>query len=134
MQKKFDTIQSLLSNTKSDKEVYQEIISFGEKCTHFPKEAMIKENLIQGCQSRLYLTHEFKSGKIKFFIHSDALISKGLAAILTFIYSNETPETLFTSPPVIFKTIESLKNISLNRQLGISNLFKQMQLIASKFV
>ncbi|MCH9621555.1 MAG: Cysteine desulfuration protein SufE [Chlamydiia bacterium] len=133
MQQKIDDIITLLSQ-KTEKEAYQEIIKFGENNKPFPKDQLVDENLVHGCQSRLYLFHTLENGKIEFFIHSDALISKGLAALLTYIYSNEEPKSLFTQPLTVFQNLPILKKISLNRQIGISNLFKKMQLISSKYI
>ncbi|MCH9812029.1 SufE family protein [bacterium] len=134
MEKKFTKIKSLLLSKKSEKEVIEAIISFGKDIENFPKDALTKDNLVQGCQSELYLTHSFKDGKIDFFIHSEALISKGLAAILIYLYSGEDPKALFTTPPTLFKEIPTLQKISLNRQIGIQNLFVQMQKIAARYL
>ena len=134
MQEKFNYLKEIFSEKKSEKEVYQQIISFGKDLPTFPKEEIQKENLVPGCQSELYLAHTYNNGKIKFFILTEALISKGLASILIYLYSDNDPKTLFTTPPAILKELNVLKNISMSRQVGISNLFKKMQLIASKYV
>jgi len=131
---KTDELEKLLNRDLTEKQAFHEIIRFGEKSNDFPKEQLIDSNLIQGCQSRLYLHHTYKDGKIKFYIHSDALISKGLASLITYIYNDEEPKKLFTHPPTIFQTIPHLSKISMNRQIGISNLFKEMQKISSKYI
>jgi sulfur transfer protein SufE len=134
MQEKNQTLEEIFSLDKSEKEIYNEIILFAKKASPFPKEFILKENLVKGCQSELYLAHIYKDGKIEFFIQTEALISKGLATILTFLYSNETPETIFKNPPAILKKVKLLEKISLSRQVGIANLLQKMTLICAKYI
>jgi sulfur transfer protein SufE len=134
MKKKLTAIEKIFSKEKSEKELYKEIISFGEETEPFPEGALTKENLVKGCQSELYLTHTFKDGKLEFFIQSEALISKGLAALLVYLYTGESPRILFTDPPVILKTLPILSKISMHRQTGIGNLFNEMRSIAAKYI
>lgn len=133
MDDKTEKLKKLFSST-DEKQVYKEVMAFGEKFTTYPKKDLKPENLVEGCQSSLYLSTQYKDGKIKFYVQSDALISRGLAAILIYLYSDEDPKKLFTHPPLIFKECPALKKISLNRQLGISNLFKKMQKAASSYI
>lgn len=134
MKKKLTLIEEIFSKQKSEKELYKEIILFGERARPFPSTALKKENLVQGCQSELYLTHSFKDGKLEFLIESKALISKGLAAILVYLYTDESPAVLFTHPPVILKTLPILNKISMHRQTGINNLFSAMRSVAAKYI
>ena len=134
MEKKITNIKNLLLSKKTDKEVLEAIISFGKEVENFPTKELVKENLVRGCQSELYLTHSFKDGKIHFYISSEALVSKGLAAIIARLYSNEEPKMLFTQELTLFKEIPTLQKISLNRQVGIQSLFRQMQKIATSYV
>ncbi len=134
MQEKIDLIKKIFSTDKSEKEIYEEIIEFGKKSSLFPQNELIKTNLVRGCQSLLYLTHTFENEKIFFYIHSDALISKGLAQLLVFIYSAQEPKQLFTAPPTFLKDLKVIEKISMNRQIGISNLFDSMLVLASKYI
>ncbi|MCH9617313.1 MAG: Cysteine desulfuration protein SufE [Chlamydiia bacterium] len=134
MKKKLAAIEKIFTKERTERELYKEIISFGERATPFPESEIKKENLVKGCQSELYLTHRFEDGKLEFFIQSEALISKGLAALLVYLYTSETPKILFTNPPVILKTLPILGKISMHRQTGISNLFNEMRSIAAKYI
>ncbi len=134
MQEKTRLLEEIFSKNKSEKEIYNEIISFSKRASPFPPEQLLKENLVTGCQSELYLTHIYKDGKIQFFIQTEALISKGLATILTFLYSDEAPETIFKQPPEIIKKIKLLEKVSLSRQVGIANLLQKMTLICAKYI
>jgi sulfur transfer protein SufE len=134
MQEKTILLEKIFSIDKSEKEIYNEIISFSKRANPFPKESLLKENLVSGCQSELYLTHAYKDGKIHFYIQTEALISKGLATILTFLYSDEAPEAIFKQPPEILKKIRLLEKVSLSRQVGIANLLQKMTLICAKYI
>jgi len=134
MQEKNKILEEIFSIDKSEKEIYNEIILFAKKAAPFPKTSLLKENLVTGCQSDLYLTHVYNDGKIHFYIQTEALISKGLATILTFLYSGETPETIFKNPPEILKKIKLLERVSLSRQVGIANLLQKMTLICTKYI
>ena len=134
MQKKIDHLKIIFSNDKSERQIYEEIIKFGHNTSVFPEEEKIKKNLINGCQSLLYLTHRFENGKIEFNIHSEALISKGLANILLYVYSGEDPKHLFSLPPTFLNEMKIIEKISMTRQIGIGNLFNTMRLFASKYV
>ena len=72
MQEKTRLLEEIFSKNKSEKEIYNEIISFSKRASPFPPEQLLKENLVTGCQSELYLTHIYKDGKIQFFIHISA--------------------------------------------------------------
>ncbi len=134
MQEKTILLEEIFSKDKSEKEIYNEIITFSKRASPFPKHQLLKENLVTGCQSELYLTHLYIDGKIHFYIETEALISKGLASILTFLYSDQTPETIFKHPPEILKKIKLLEKVSLSRQVGIANLFQKMTLICAKYI
>ncbi len=134
MQEKIDYLKKIFSDNKSEKEIYEEIIKFGQNTPNFPAEDKVKINLVSGCQSLLYLTHAFNNGKIQFSIHTEALISKGLANILLYVYSGEDPKHLFSFPPTFLNEMKLIEKISMTRQIGISNLFNSMRLFASKYV
>lgn len=134
MTKNILEIKKRLANCTSEKESLQQIISLSKQIKNLSKDECLEENRIKGCQSELYLTHKYEGGKLQFFIYSEALISKGLASLLILLYNDKEPKTLFLNPPTIFQEIPALQKISINRQLGIQNLFKAMQKIASKYI
>lgn len=123
MKKKIDTLYKMLAEINDEREFYEQIILFGKKSEPFDQKDLVNENLVEGCQSRLYLSHTFKDGKIKFNVYSESLFSFGLASILTYYYSDESPKVTFTHPPDFLNNLTIFKKISINRQVGISNLF-----------
>lgn len=113
---------------------YEKIIELGKGLPSLSPAARIQENLVQGCQSILYLETTLKEGLIYFNADSDALISKGLAALLIYVYSGETPESLFKEPPLFLKEIGLHQALSPARSNGLASLFKKMQQEALKII
>lgn len=134
MKEKIEFIYKKFAKDKSDREIYQEIISFAKYNNKFPSNEMIKKNLVEGCQSKLYITHSYKNNLIEFSAYSESLFSLGIASILIYLYSNENPKKIFTDPPVFLNELKLIEKISMNRQIGFTSLFKNLQLIASKYI
>ncbi len=107
---------------------YQTIISLGKTLAPYPMEARQPQNIIQGCQSLMYLHAELSAGrKMLFFADSEALISRGLAAILISIYHEEPPEVVLTCPPSLFEELGLYAMLSPSRSSGLSSLFLSMK-------
>ena len=108
----------------SPEEKYEKIIEMGRAMLPLPDSARVPENLVQGCQSVMYLEATFKDGVVFFNADSEALISKGLAAILIEVYSGQPPEALIKEPPVFLKDIGL--NLSPARSNGLASLYRKM--------
>lgn len=108
----------------SPEEKYEKIIEMGRALPPLPNSARVPENLVQGCQSVMYLETTFKDGLVFFKADSEALISKGLAALLIEVYSGQRPEALIQEPPVFLKDIGL--NLSPARSNGLASLYKKM--------
>ncbi|MBI5274358.1 MAG: SufE family protein [Chlamydiales bacterium] len=106
---------------------YLAIIDFGKKLPPFPENEKVEKNLVKGCQSIMYLTSYIENNKIYFLADSEALISRGIAALLTYVYSGEALETIFQCPPHFLKEIDIFSSLSMNRSNGLKSLFTQMQ-------
>ncbi len=118
-----------------DKEAkYKEIIECSHFLPPFPEEQKKDCHLVKGCQSLLYVTAVISEGKIFFQAYSDSLISKGLAGLLTYIYSGEDPKTLLLCPPKFLQEIDIFSSLSMNRSQGLRSLIAQMQKIAISFI
>lgn len=129
-EKKQEVLKKLFEDCSSNEERYKKIISLGEALPPFPEEYKIEKNLVMGCQSVMHLHQEVVNKKLVFLAHSDALISKGLAALLIFIYSDEPPETLLKCPPTVLKTLKLTELLSPSRSNGLNSLLKKMQQFA----
>lgn len=111
---------------------YEAVIELGKKLPPFPEEERKKENLVTGCQSTLYVQSQFEAGKLYLNATSDALISKGLAALLIYVYQEEPPETLLKNPPLYLKELQVIQSLSLNRSQGLLHIYLHLKQEALK--
>jgi cysteine desulfuration protein SufE len=109
---------------------YAYLIEIGNEMTPIDAKYKIESNLIRGCQSRVWLHQEFTDGKIKFEAESDALIVKGLVALLLRIYSDRTPKEILESEPRFIDGIGLRQHLSPTRSNGLLAMVKQMKLYA----
>jgi cysteine desulfuration protein SufE len=127
---KQEELKKLFDSRKNQQERYELIISMGKNLPIMNPINKLEKNLVSGCQSRLYIHAEKVDGKIKFEADSDALISKGLAAILLFLYDDEPAEVILKNPPTILSELNLFKEISPVRAQGMKSLYLKMQKIA----
>ena len=109
---------------------YGLLIDLGNELVPIDPKYKVDSNLIRGCQSRVWLHQEFLDGKIVFEAESDALIVKGLVALLLKIYSNRTPHEILTSEPRFIDEIGLRQHLSPTRSNGLLAMVKQMKLYA----
>lgn len=129
-EKKQKHLKEIFATCASNEERYQKIILLGESLPPLADKHKTPENLVVGCQSQMYLHHELVNQKLYFSAHSDALISKGLAALLIHIYNEETPETIIKYPPTVLKDLQLTNLLSPSRSNGLFSLLKKMQQLA----
>ena len=109
---------------------YAYLIELGNELAPIDPKYKVESNLIRGCQSRVWLHQEFNEGKIIFEAESDALIVKGLVALLLKIYSNHTPQEILASEPKFIDEIGLRQHLSPTRSNGLLAMVKQMKLYA----
>lgn len=109
---------------------YSLLIELGNEMAPIDVQYKVDENLIRGCQSRVWLHQEYIDGKISFVAESDALIVKGLVALLLKIYSDRTPQEILTSEPRFIDEIGLRQHLSPTRSNGLLAMVKQMKLYA----
>lgn len=109
---------------------YGLLIEIGNELTPIDAKYKVESNLIRGCQSRVWLHQEFTDGKIIFEAESDALIVKGLVALLLRVYSNRTPKEILESEPRFIDEIGLRQHLSPTRSNGLLAMVKQMKLYA----
>lgn len=119
-------ITSLLKSFSalSDKEKLEKIMDIGQKLPPMKQSLKKTENLVTGCQSKLYAHIQLKGQILLLDVDSDALISKGLAALFMQAYSGQTIQFLFQNPPVFFSDIGLFSMLSMQRQQGFLSLYK----------
>jgi cysteine desulfuration protein SufE len=131
---KEDAVKKLFSSCRSAEERYELIISLGKNLPVLNPIYKIPQNLVDGCQSKLYLHAIFINNTIHFECDSDALISKGLGAILLLLYNDESPEFIITHKPIILSELNIFSSLSETRSHGLKSLFLKMQKIALQYL
>lgn len=133
-QKKQDMLLSIFSESKQNpQKVYEKIIDLGRTLSTSNNEITKDEYLIHGCQSRVYLTSAISTqGVITYDVHSDALISSGLASLLLFIYNKEKIELTLFCPPVFIQELGLPSALSIGRSNGLASMYTRMQQDAKK--
>ena len=112
---------------------YQLLIDLGGEQEPLPAEYKIDNNLIEGCQSRVWLQADFTDGKVFFRAESDALIVKGIVSLLIKVYSGRTPDEILENEPYFVEAIGLKEHLSPTRSNGLLAMIKQMRLYALAF-
>lgn len=87
-------------------------------------------NLIKGCQSKVWLNAELKNGKINFQADSEAIITKGIIAILLMVFNNKKPDEIIKSDVSFIEKIGLKEHLSPNRANGLYSMIKQIKFYA----
>lgn len=89
-----------------------------------------KHNLIEGCQSKVWLNAEYENGKIHYTADSDAIITKGIIALLIRVLSDRAPEEIMNADLFFIDRTGLKQNLSPTRSNGLVSMVKQMKLYA----
>lgn len=128
--KKEDNIIKIFSLFKRWEEKYEYIINLGRELPQISNEYKTSNQLIQGCQSRVWLHTEKKDNFLFFYADSDALIPKGIAALIIKIYSGSRPIDILQSKGRFISTIGFQEFLSPIRANGILLMLKKIKLYA----
>ena len=112
---------------------YQLLIDLGSEQQLLPAEYKTDNNLIEGCQSRVWLQADYVDGKVFFRAESDALIVKGIVSLLIKVYSGRTPDEILENEPYFVEAIGLKEHLSPTRSNGLLAMIKQMRLYALAF-
>ena len=129
---KQDVIKSIFATCLTPEARYEKIIELGRELPPFNPAARTPANLVPGCQSIMYLEAFLNHGRLILNADSEALISKGLAALLIKVYSGETPDTIANCPPSFIKKIGLQIALSPGRSNGLASLYHKMRQEALK--
>ncbi len=114
-------------------ERYKHIIKLGTKLDPLPEEEHKDENLVKGCQSKVWLTASLEEDKIIFRADSDAAITKGLVSLMVRFYSGHTPDEIIQTNPDFISKIGMAQHLSPTRANGLASMVKQMKIYAMAF-
>lgn len=113
---------------------FQYIIELGDSLAELPEEFRVDANLVQGCQSRVWLKERVRPGNppvIEFAADSDSQIVKGLIAILVMLLSGRTArEILETDIEGVFERLDLKRHLSRSRSNGLSSMIKRIRVLA----
>ncbi len=109
---------------------YNLLIDLGKELTTIDPKYKIKDFLIEGCQSKVWLHPDFDGKLITFTADSDAIITRGIVALLIKVLSNRTPEEILNSDLYFIDKIGLKQNLSPTRSNGLLSMVRQMKLYA----
>lgn len=112
---------------------YEHIISKGKELQPLEEQYKKDDNLIKGCQSNLWLHAEKKDGLIHFSADSDAIIAKGLVALMLEVFNHRTPEEIVNEEIFFIEKIGLKSHLSPTRSNGLHSLLKQIKMYAIAF-
>jgi cysteine desulfuration protein SufE len=112
---------------------YEHIIEMGRALPMIEDKYKTDDRLIKGCQSKVWMHSELKDGKIYFKADSDAIITKGLVAMVIRVLNEQTPDEILNAKMDFIEKIGLKEHLSPTRANGLVNMIKQMKLDALAF-
>ncbi len=112
---------------------YEYIIDLGKRLAPLPDEYKVDENKVRGCQSTVWLTADYKDGKVFFTAESDAVIVKGLISMLIRVLTGHTPDEIINAPLNFINEIGMTTHLAQTRSNGLLSMVKQMKNYALAF-
>jgi cysteine desulfuration protein SufE len=109
---------------------YQQLIELGKDLPPINEKKRTESYLIKGCQSKVWLDAELENGKILFSADSDAIITKGIVALLIQVLNQRTPKEIIEADLYFIDKIGLKENLSPTRSNGLVAMVKQMRLYA----
>ena len=111
-------------------ERYEYLIELGKSLPLIDDQYKIKENIIKGCQSKVWLYSKMNDSKINFTADSDAILTKGLVALLLRVFTNQTPKDILAADTIFIDKIGLREHLSPTRANGLVSMLKQIKLYA----
>ncbi len=112
---------------------YEHIIELGKELPLIEEQYKTDENLIKGCQSRVWLHAEMQDNHIVFTADSDAIITKGIIALMIRTFSNQTPKDIAEANVDFIDKIGLKEHLSPTRSNGLLSMVKQIKMYAIAF-
>lgn len=109
------------------------IMELGQKLPDMPEAAKSEENIVKGCQSKVWLTASMQGDRLYFEADSNTAITKGLVSLLTRIFNGQTPSDILNADLYFVKSIGMDRFIGTQRSNGFAAMIRQMKLYALAF-
>jgi len=129
-----EPIVETLEALETDLDRYEYLMELGDSLLSVSEEQIIKEeNFVPGCQSSVWVTHEYTDNTLQYFAHSDSKLVKGLLHILTEAFSGYHPNDMLQFNTASIQKIPLGAQLSMQRQIGMMSVFKRFQRIAKQY-
>jgi cysteine desulfuration protein SufE len=109
---------------------YEHLIDLGKALLKIKEENKTDDKIIKGCQSRVWLDYEIIDDKLFFYADSDAIITKGMVALMIRVLSNQTPQDIINANLDFISKIKLTEHLSPTRANGLVSMITQMKRIA----
>lgn len=114
-------------------ERYAQIIAYGKDLAPYPEEFRNETFRVKGCQSNVWLHPTFDGQRVHFDADSDAVIVRGLTAMLMRVYDHRTPDEILATKPDFLAALGLDQHLSQNRTNGLASMVKQIMMYAFAF-
>ena len=112
---------------------YNFLIELGKDLPVIDPRYKIRDYLIEGCQSKVWLYPEYNGSVIRFYADSDAIITRGIVSLLIKVLSGRTPDEIMNADLYFIDSIGLRQNLSPTRSNGLLSMVRQMKLYAMAF-
>lgn len=109
---------------------YEHLISLGKELPLIAADKKLENNLIKGCQSRVWLDAQLNDGKISFTADSDAIITKGIISLMIRVFTDSSPKEIMDADLSFIDEIGLKEHLSPTRSNGLVSMVKQMKMYA----
>lgn len=109
---------------------YEYIIESGKSLPEIDEKYKSEDALIKGCQSKVWLHGDYRDGKLIFTADSDAILTRGIIALLLRVYSGQSPKDILGEEPFFIDAIGLKEHLSPTRANGLLSMVKQIKLLA----
>jgi cysteine desulfuration protein SufE len=112
---------------------YEYMIDLGKSLPLIDEQNKTDENIIKGCQSKVWLDAQLKGDKMVFSADSDAIITKGIIAVLIRSFNNQTPTAILNANTDFIDQIGLKEHLSATRANGLNSMIKKLKLYATAY-
>lgn len=127
-----DEIVLAFSELREWMDKYEFVIRMGRALKPMNPTLKTQDNAIAGCQSKVWIACEVEDGKMHFYAESDALITKGLIALLLHVLDHQPPQVIVEAKLDFIERIGLNSNLSPSRANGLDSIIKQLKLLAAR--
>ena len=112
---------------------YEYMIDLGKSLPLIEEQNKTDDNIIKGCQSKVWLDAQLKGDKMVFSADSDAIITKGIIAVLIRSFNNQTPKAILNANTDFIDQIGLKEHLSATRANGLTSMIKKLKLYATAY-